>query len=189
MLLRALSGPFRTSSCLRWVSTSAIRAAAGEGGGGGGAAAASMSGSQSASPKKSSYSFFSSLLNKDNLQVVAEERSLLRTLHESLKRIGGLEEDIELVADTHARLDSFFSIVVVGEFNAGKSSFINSLLGDDYLKAGILPTTDKVCVLKHGTDGVEFNESNLLMKDVQVHSSRLHHHPFPTSPSSSSIYS
>lgn len=39
-------------------------------------------------------------------------------------------------------------MVVVGEYNAGKSSFINALLGKKYLLDGVLPTTDKICVLR-----------------------------------------
>jgi small GTP-binding protein len=40
--------------------------------------------------------------------------------------------------------DMFFLVVVVGEFNAGKSSFINALLGDELLPMGITPTTDAI---------------------------------------------
>jgi GTPase SAR1 family protein len=40
------------------------------------------------------------------------------------------------------------STLIVGEFNAGKSTFINSLLGAEYLKSGVLPTTDKICLLR-----------------------------------------
>lgn len=39
-----------------------------------------------------------------------------------------------------------------GEFNAGKSTFLNALLGDTWLKEGVLPTTTKVCVLKYGKE-------------------------------------
>jgi len=40
--------------------------------------------------------------------------------------------------------DMFFMVVVVGEFNAGKSSFVNALLGDNLLPMGITPTTDAI---------------------------------------------
>jgi len=73
-------------------------------------------------------------------------------LHKALHSIDALREDIDLIADTHARISDFFTVIVVGEFNAGKSTFINSLLGSDYLKSGILPTTDKVCILRHGAE-------------------------------------
>eukprot|EP01052_Picozoa_sp_SAG31_P011983 SAG31_NODE_690_length_12796_cov_4.634559_15_plen_105_part_00 len=37
----------------------------------------------------------------------------------------------------------------VGEFNAGKSTIINALLGSRHLKDGITPTTDRVTLIKH----------------------------------------
>lgn len=39
---------------------------------------------------------------------------------------------------------------VVGEFNAGKSSVINALLGGRFLREGILPTTNEISVLRYG---------------------------------------
>lgn len=46
--------------------------------------------------------------------------------------------------------DLFFLIVVIGEFNAGKSSFINALLGDDFLPTGVLPTTEMIELVRYG---------------------------------------
>jgi small GTP-binding protein len=40
-----------------------------------------------------------------------------------------------------------FSAVIAGEFNAGKSTFINALVGGEMLKSGPLPTTDTLCLL------------------------------------------
>ena len=45
--------------------------------------------------------------------------------------------------------DAFFLVVVIGEFNAGKSSFINALLGDDLLPVGVTPTTEAIEVIKY----------------------------------------
>jgi small GTP-binding protein len=76
----------------------------------------------------------------------AREREV-RLLHEVVDILGQLGETS---ADDKARLqknaadlqDMFFLVVVVGEFNAGKSSFVNALLGDTILPMGITPTTD-----------------------------------------------
>lgn len=46
--------------------------------------------------------------------------------------------------------DLFFLVVVIGEFNAGKSSFINALLKDEMLAMGITPTTDAIHLIRHG---------------------------------------
>jgi small GTP-binding protein len=40
--------------------------------------------------------------------------------------------------------------VVVGEFNSGKSAFINALLGQKLLKEGVTPTTTQINVLRFG---------------------------------------
>lgn len=43
----------------------------------------------------------------------------------------------------------FFLVVVIGEFNAGKSSFINALLGDELLPTGITPTTELIELIRY----------------------------------------
>ena len=49
-------------------------------------------------------------------------------------------------------LEELFLLVIVGEFNAGKSSVINAMLGQKALKEGILPTTNEITVLKFGNE-------------------------------------
>ncbi|MBN2472681.1 MAG: dynamin family protein [Anaerolineae bacterium] len=44
----------------------------------------------------------------------------------------------------------FYMVVVVGEFNAGKSSFINALLQDGLLPTGITPTTEVIELIRYG---------------------------------------
>jgi small GTP-binding protein len=44
-----------------------------------------------------------------------------------------------------------FSLVVLGEFNHGKSTFINALLGESLLPVGITPTTAVLAQIRHGT--------------------------------------
>jgi small GTP-binding protein len=46
--------------------------------------------------------------------------------------------------------DERFSLVVLGEFNHGKSTFINALLGQSILPVGITPTTAVLAHLRHG---------------------------------------
>jgi tetratricopeptide (TPR) repeat protein len=42
-------------------------------------------------------------------------------------------------------------VAVMGEFNAGKSSFVNALCGEEIAPTGVTPTTATVNVLRHGT--------------------------------------
>ena len=41
-------------------------------------------------------------------------------------------------------------IVVVGEFNAGKSAFVNALLGERIFEEGVTPTTARIQLIRHG---------------------------------------
>ena len=47
-------------------------------------------------------------------------------------------------------LDDLFLLVVVGEFNAGKSACINALLRSTVLEEGVVPTTHAVTILRYG---------------------------------------
>ena len=55
-----------------------------------------------------------------------------------------------MLLEARQGLEELFLLVIVGEFNAGKSSVINAVLGDKFLKEGILPTTNEITVLKYG---------------------------------------
>ena len=55
-----------------------------------------------------------------------------------------------LIKDLLFQLDDLFLIVVAGEYNSGKSAFINVLLGENYLKTGITPTTEDITILRYG---------------------------------------
>lgn len=60
--------------------------------------------------------------------------------HEDRKRLMDVARDLS---------ELFFLVVVIGEFNAGKSTFINALLGDDLLPTGITPTTEVIEVIQY----------------------------------------
>jgi small GTP-binding protein len=90
-----------------------------------------------------------------NLQrQLSDARTLLAEIRDSLVRFGATTTDQAALAQSIARLDEFFLLVVVGEFNSGKSAFINALLGSPALAEGVTPTTAEVHVLRHG-DSVE----------------------------------
>lgn len=46
--------------------------------------------------------------------------------------------------------EAFFLVVIIGEFNAGKSTFVNALLGDELLPMGITPTTETIEFIRYG---------------------------------------
>src|SRR5947209_7545728 len=76
---------------------------------------------------------------------------------EMLRRILDQQQDVLLAEERRLlgeravrQLDELFLLVVAGEFNAGKSAFINALLGSRVLEEGVTPTTTRVQIVKHG---------------------------------------
>ena len=102
------------------------------------------------------------LLNKSQQTLLAEERELLSDLRVALVKFGATDEDQETLEKSIAQLDDFFLLVIVGEFNAGKSAFINALLGQQILREGVTPTTTRVNVLRHGDEEGRVVDSNHL---------------------------
>lgn len=46
----------------------------------------------------------------------------------------------------------FFMVAVIGEFNAGKSSFVNALIGEKILPIGITPTTEYIELIRYADE-------------------------------------
>jgi len=92
--------------------------------------------------------------------LLKEERTLLRELRVVLANFGAPDEDQAALEESIQQLDDFFLLVIVGEFNAGKSAFINALLGKKVLKEGVTPTTTQVNILRFGE-----NEDRQIVND------------------------
>ncbi|MBI2892825.1 MAG: dynamin family protein [Deltaproteobacteria bacterium] len=56
------------------------------------------------------------------------------------------------VARVRGELDRPLQLAVMGEFNAGKSTFINALIGEEVAPMGVTPTTATLNVLKYGAE-------------------------------------
>ena len=90
------------------------------------------------------------ILNEAQEKLLKEERSLLGDLRVAVMQFGAAADDQETLAQSIRQLDELFLLVVVGEFNAGKSAFINALLGQKVLKEGVTPTTTQINILRYG---------------------------------------
>ena len=89
----------------------------------------------------------------DQMQAeLARGRALLTSLRDALTRYGSTPEDQRILTASIQQLDEMFLLVVVGEFNAGKSAFINAVVGERVLQEGVTPTTAKIHLLKHGPE-------------------------------------
>jgi small GTP-binding protein len=90
------------------------------------------------------------LIDGASLALLERERALLDDAVAFLRSGAPELEEIDLLVEARRGLEELFLLVIVGEFNAGKSSVINAVLGERFLKEGILPTTNEITVLKYG---------------------------------------
>ena len=89
-------------------------------------------------------------------RITDRERAILERLAGFLEDFGSPSEDVSLVRQKLVDIEELFLLVIVGEFNSGKSAFINALLGDEELsREGVTPTTDRITVLRYGEQPAE----------------------------------
>jgi small GTP-binding protein len=92
----------------------------------------------------------SKLLSPDQDELLKEERRILGHLRLSLSKFDAAPEHQLALEKSLEQLDELFLLVIVGEFNAGKSAFINALLGSRVVEEGVTPTTAQINVLQFG---------------------------------------
>jgi small GTP-binding protein len=90
------------------------------------------------------------ILSSPQEELFKAERKVLNDLRMVLLRLGTTQEDHEALDQSIQQLDEIFLLVVVGEFNSGKSAIINALLGHKLLKEGVTPTTTEIHILRYG---------------------------------------
>jgi small GTP-binding protein len=97
------------------------------------------------------------ILSRREQELRAREQELLQRLATALERFGSdvATDDLRRFHEAREQLTGLFLLVVAGEFNSGKSSFINALLGERVLPEGVTPTTDRINVLRHGPEITE----------------------------------
>src|SRR5215211_6489471 len=95
------------------------------------------------------------ILDERREALLDRERVLLERFIEFLKDFGAPSEDAELVRRALSDLEELFLLVIVGEFNSGKSAFINALLGAEISEEGVTPTTSRITVLRHSPEPVQ----------------------------------
>ncbi len=89
------------------------------------------------------------VLTAEQGQILQKERQLLGDLQVTLARLDAPDADLGLIRNALAQLEELFLMVVVGEFNAGKSAVINALLGQEFLAEGVVPTTNELVLIRH----------------------------------------
>ena len=117
------------------------------------------------------------LLSTDQDELLREERKVLARLKGALVRFNASAEHQSALDRSIEQLDELFLLVIVGEFNSGKSAFINALVGASVAQEGVTPTTAQINVLQYGeTAGREVKDSNLhvitasapILRDIHI---------------------
>ena len=117
------------------------------------------------------------LLSTDQDELLREERKVLARLKGALVRFNAAAEHQSALDRSIEQLDEFFLLVIVGEFNSGKSAFINALVGASVAQEGVTPTTAQINVLQYGeTASREVTNSNLhvitapapILRDIHI---------------------
>lgn len=85
-------------------------------------------------------------------ELVTRERGAVTDLLVLLAKLEASPQDVADVRTAVDDLDGIFLLVVAGEFNAGKSTLINALLGAKVMPEGVTPTTDRVTVITYGEE-------------------------------------
>jgi small GTP-binding protein len=94
------------------------------------------------------------ILSEREQDLRAREQELLERLATALGRFGSDvdPDDLRRFREARDQLTGLFLLVVAGEFNSGKSSFINALLGERVLPEGVTPTTDRINLIRYGPE-------------------------------------
>jgi small GTP-binding protein len=83
-------------------------------------------------------------------ELLKEERRILSRLQLAMVKFDAAPEHQTALDKSIQQLDELFLLVIVGEFNAGKSAFINALVGSPVAQEGVTPTTAQINVLQYG---------------------------------------
>ncbi len=83
------------------------------------------------------------------LELLGKTEAIVR----SYPRVESIEQDVELLRSARRQVETLFLLVIVGEFNSGKSAFVNALIGEPIMPEGVTPTTSRIHILAYGNEG------------------------------------
>lgn len=107
-------------------------------------------------------------LTDDQEQLLMAERAQLAALRAPLSNLDALDDDLALLERALLQLDELFLLVIVGEFNSGKSAFINALLGQRFLTEGVTPTTAAIHLIKYGEQPSQTADRDMMLVTYPV---------------------
>lgn len=101
-------------------------------------------------------------LSEDRKKILENLKKALNELEEISIKIGleNLAKEIYLVKE---EIYQPFTILIVGEYNRGKSSLINALLKEkNFLEEGPIPTTSTITIINYGNTVRKFTEGEIV---------------------------
>jgi small GTP-binding protein len=108
---------------------------------------------------------------------LVDVRALLADLRDRLVALPATGQDLATLVEAIRQLDELFMVVVVGEFNAGKSAFVNALLGEPVFDEGVTPTTARIQLIRYGATAASSHDDRgtlvvaapvELLRDLQI---------------------
>jgi len=119
----------------------------------------------------------SRLLSASAERQLVEVRRQLAELRDLLVALPATTPDLATLSASIGQLDELFMIVVVGEFNAGKSAFVNALLGERVFEEGVIPTTARIQLIRYAATAASGHDDRgalvttapvELLRDLQI---------------------
>lgn len=95
------------------------------------------------------------ILTDRHQDLLAQEQDIIARLSVALETFPATDEDLESLRHAANQLGELFLLVIVGEFNSGKSAFINALVGEEVMPEGVTPTTAVINLLRYDDEVTE----------------------------------
>jgi GTP-binding protein EngB required for normal cell division/rubrerythrin len=117
------------------------------------------------------------VLQEQQRSLLQQERRLAHELQACLTGFAGADAYAATLRQVTSSLDDLFLLVIVGEFNSGKSACINALLHHPVLEEGVIPTTHQVTIVRYGEQAqqhqreggiLEINYPADFLRDISV---------------------
>ncbi len=104
------------------------------------------------------------VLQEQQRRLLQQERRIASELQTCLVGFEGADAFAATLRQVTDALDDLFLLVIVGEFNAGKSACINALLHEQVLEEGAIPTTHEITIVRHGSRHEQHQRDKALLE-------------------------
>jgi small GTP-binding protein len=103
------------------------------------------------------------VLQEQQRELLRQERQIASELQGCLFGFEGADASATTLRQVTETLDEMFLLVVVGEFNSGKSACINALLHENVLEEGVVLTTSQI-IMRYGEKSEQSQRERALLE-------------------------